>query len=178
MSVNFDSQDVKEIISCNTCTKPVDGIAYRTSCCHFICPSCAQDSFIRGNKCPVCKIKLTEGDIHEIIVGLKPAMDPLDSAFQIILQSPHWRKILDHHRQFSLNMVELSSFVNTQLALESNQESNVRQTLQTQISSLRNELVRILFRGVSVFIFSVGRRGNALNNFKRFKNLHRSKMKN
>ena len=58
-----------KVICCNVCRNAVDGMAFRTSCFHLLCPMCAQESFQNGHKCPICNKTLEQQDVHEMTLG-------------------------------------------------------------------------------------------------------------
>lgn len=128
-------------LACNTCRRIVDGIAYRTACHHFICPACAQIAFAKGNSCPVCNCKLKDFEVREIIVGLNPAIESVDSAFQILLQSPAWDSILENHRKLGVGMIELTSFICAQVSVDADQDRDSRSILENKVDVLQGELV-------------------------------------
>lgn len=102
---------------CNSCQCTVDGIAYRTRCYHFYCPTCAKNAFQNDSFCPICNSSLNENDVNEVTIGI-PSVTLMDSLFQNALQSGSWDRINDNLQQISLGVMELTRFVTSQLLFE------------------------------------------------------------
>ena len=136
-----DSIDHISKLTCNICSRTVEGIAYRTSCLHFFCPSCSQQAFSAGCRCPICSISLSNSEVHEIIVGITSPVDSADAVFQLVLQNCNWSSLLENERLFSLSLIELHSFVTIQLALASKKDYSTKKALQEESLSVKQERV-------------------------------------
>lgn len=133
------------ILSCNLCSIQVDGIAYRTTCRHLLCPNCSRESFEVGCHCPICDKKLTTADVKEIMIGIK-GVDFTENTFQYIFQkSNDWIDIIENNQQVALEAANISSFLFTQLGSEVIKANENQRVTQETIHSLKRELVSLLY---------------------------------
>jgi len=107
---------------CNSCRHEVDGIAFRTSCGHFYCPKCAQQTFQSSSQCSICGAHLTEKSVKEVTVGIPVFEDTFSSClFQNVLQNPSWENMKVNIQAAQAQYQELLHFTTTQLILSSTQ---------------------------------------------------------
>jgi hypothetical protein len=87
-------QNSDSALSCNSCHANVDGIAYRTSCLHLLCPACAKLSFVDGHTCSICSTVLSKGEVKETVIGTSAQIEMSDSLYQIAFSTADLRNIL------------------------------------------------------------------------------------
>lgn len=139
----FDDSSQNMILSCNVCSSKVDGIAYRTSCRHLLCPSCSRESFEVGCRCPVCDMKLSTADVKEVMIGIKESVEFTDNAFQYIFKGTDWIDIIENNQQVALEVANISTFLFTQLGSEVLKANDNHCSSIEKINSLKTEWVRI-----------------------------------
>jgi hypothetical protein len=135
-------QDSNSALSCNSCQANVDGIAYRTSCLHLLCPACAKHSFADGHTCSICSTVLSKGEVKEAVIGVSAQIEMADSLYQIAFSSPDFRNILGNLHNMRLAFSELENFISTQLLFEaaSAQESTIKTLRENE--DMSNQLVK------------------------------------
>jgi len=127
---------------CNLCHFDVDGIAFRTTCCHFYCPKCAKQTFQNSSQCAICGNSLTEKCVKEITVGISVPSDMFsNSLFQNVLQSTSWDSIRANLQHVQVGYQELTDFVINQLLLGSVQSQQQRNELERVCEAQAAELV-------------------------------------
>ena len=109
-------------LSCNSCRSHVDGIAYRTTCLHLLCPTCAKNSFADGHTCSICSTVLLKGEVKEAVIGVSRQTDVTDSLFQIAFSKTCLGDIVENLHGLRLAFAELEKFVSSQLLLEAAQQ--------------------------------------------------------
>lgn len=137
--------DCNSALSCNSCHANVDGIAYRTSCLHLLCPACAKLSFVDGHTCSICSTVLSKGEVKETVIGISGQIEMADSLYQIAFSTADLRNILGNLHCLRLAFSELENFVSTQLLFEASfaQESTTKALQETE--DLSNQLVKFSF---------------------------------
>lgn len=127
---------------CNVCHFDVDGIAFRTTCCHFYCPKCAKQTFQNSSQCTICGTSLTEKCVKEVTVGIAmPADMFINSLFQNSLQSTSWDHIRVQLQRVQMGYQELTDFVTNQLVLVSIQSLQQRNEFERMCELQAAELV-------------------------------------
>ena len=129
------------MLSCNVCSLQVDGIAYRTSCCHLLCPNCSRQNFELGCRCPVCDRKLNSNDVKEIMIGMQGTTDFTDNTFQYIFKGKDWVDIIENNQQVALEVANISSFLFTQLTSEVLKANDTQRITEETIHSLKFDMV-------------------------------------
>ena len=130
-------------IRCNKCINgSLDGKCYRTKCNHILCESCACRAFDKGSACPVCNLKLFDGDVKELMIGITPL--PLhDSMFQTAFQSTSWPTVLENSFQVVCGSMEVSLFVQHQLYQEVMRRCEENADLASHVDTLHAEKNRL-----------------------------------
>ena len=127
-------------ICCNSCEISLKGNCYRTKCQHLLCESCACRSFSQGSLCEICGLKLHEGEVREVLIGIAPL--PLqDSMFQTAFQTTSWVAILDNSLKVLSSSIEVSLFVQNQLLLEFSKKNELCQELNNKVECSKEEKV-------------------------------------
>ncbi len=54
---------------CNVCLTEVQGQAYRTTCRHLYCETCAFSHFSSQRKCAICESPLSEDGVIDLCIG-------------------------------------------------------------------------------------------------------------
>jgi hypothetical protein len=126
---------------CNQCGDTIENLSYRTSCNHLFCVCCAQTAFTSGNQCPYCYALLQKNDIVETIIGVKELVDSSDRFFHHILQEGHWQSIIRNHRQMSLDSMNVTEFLFTQLITSITKTVKENSEMKEIIKSLHAQLV-------------------------------------
>ena len=108
--------ELVQSLVCNLCGVNVDGIAFRTKCCHFYCPPCAKTTFQRSQSCAICRFILTDSDVNEISIGI-PATEEavVNNLYQALLQSTSFPDISQRLAKIIVNMGEITKFITLQL---------------------------------------------------------------
>lgn len=100
---------------CNSCHSKVDGIAYRTSCFHLFCPSCAKQIFSDGFTCNICTSVLSKGDVREVVIGAPSNPDISDAFYQMAIASTSFESITQNLQRIRHVMANIEQFVTIQL---------------------------------------------------------------
>jgi len=130
------------MLLCNLCHCEADGIAYRASCRHFFCPKCARKSFQSDTFCPICSHSLGNGDVVELTIGMPNSGSSfVDVLFQNALQNTSWDSILTNVERISAGVVELNTFIFSQLCVEIKRTSKAATTLQKDNQQQSQHLV-------------------------------------
>ena len=115
-------QQSQSSLSCNSCGAHVDGIAYRTSCLHLLCPACAKHSFADGRTCIICSTVLSKGNVKEAVVGVASSVEMPDCLFQMAFSSAVFGGIVENLDSMRNAFAELENFVSKQMLLEASRE--------------------------------------------------------
>lgn len=135
-------QDTSSSLSCNSCHSQIEGIAYRTSCLHLLCPACAKHSFADGRTCVVCSSVLSKGKVKEVVIGVAAQVEISSSLFQMAFATANLGSIVDNLDSMRHAFAELENLVSTQLLLEASQlQGSARKALQDN-EILHDQLVR------------------------------------
>ena len=129
-------------LSCNSCRSHVDGIAYRTSCLHLLCPTCAKNSFAAGHTCVICSTVLSKGEVTEAVIGVSGQINVADSLFQIAFSKASLGGIVENLHGMRLAFAELENFVSAQLLFEAGQHQEASMKEFSDNKNLCNQLVR------------------------------------
>lgn len=130
------------MIKCNQCsTAPSAGPSFRTSCRHLLCDKCAKDAFTSHCYCPICSTQLRPQDVIEFLVGVPP-IGMHETIFQIAFQDAALEAVVDNSNRVMQCATELMAFVHSQLLMEQQKESSVRNQLEAGHESYKNESVR------------------------------------
>lgn len=140
--INRNMQDNSSSLSCNSCHTNVDGIAYRTSCMHLLCPACAKHSFADGRTCTICSTVLSKGKVKEAVIGASAQVEVSDSLFQLAFSSANLVSIVGNLDNMRNAFVDLENFVSTQLLFEASQQQASAMKAAMENESLIDELVR------------------------------------
>lgn len=128
-------------ICCNSCELSLHGNCYRTKCQHLLCETCACKCFNQGTLCKICGIKLHEGEVKEMLIGIISPLSLQDSMFQTVFQSTSWVEILDNSLKILLSGIEVSLFIQNQLLLESSKKNEICKELMNKIEYFKDEKV-------------------------------------
>lgn len=132
---------------CNICNGAVDGIAYKANCRHLFCPQCAKKSFQHDTVCPICSQTLGNGDVVELNIGMpNSGISVVDILFQNAMQSTSWESILMNVERISAGMLELHTFLYSQLCVEINRTSKCSASLQKELNQQNQQLVLFSFK--------------------------------
>jgi hypothetical protein len=125
---------------CNFCSNPAEGIAYRSNCCHFFCPACANTHFSTESHCPICRTQLYDGDVIETTVGM-PCTTMLSQLFQAALSNTSWDQIHESMATIHQNVSSLDKFVHGQLYLQACKAAAERDKLAEQLRIGNHQMV-------------------------------------
>ena len=138
-------EDSNSSLSCNSCRALVDGIAYRTSCLHLLCPACAKHSFADGRTCLICSAVLSKGKVKEVVIGVPAQVEISSSLFQMAFSSANLGGIVNNMDRMRHEFAELENFVSTQLLLETSQLQRSTGKALQENEILHDQLVRIVY---------------------------------
>ena len=116
-------------ITCNTCLGLITGCyAYRTSCLHFLCPSCATKAFSTGRSCPSCSAILNQSELSEINIGIS-GLNFLELSFQYVFKSCDWKSLWDKMEECWQTHNYISHFLIKQLSFQVERFKEERQAM-------------------------------------------------
>lgn len=148
-------------LRCNNCSEgSLDGKCYRTKCNHMLCEACACRAFDKGTTCPICNVKLFDGDVKELMIGIVPP-PLLDAMYQSTFRSCSWPAILENSFQVISSGMEVNLFVQNQLYEETIRSQQENRDLVSRSESLHTEKnkMELYYRGE---VTSLERRVNKL----------------
>ena len=136
-------------LTCNICNQKVDGIAYRTSCFHLLCPSCSREAFEVGCRCPVCDTKLSITDVKELTIGVKDIGsnngDFIDKTYQYVFQSTNWEDIINFHHNYCQDLSIATKFLFCQLKDQALSFKDNQKNFDIKVDRLQLQFVSLLF---------------------------------
>ena len=136
-------------VSCNFCNNSVDGVAYRTSCSHLLCPGCAKSSFVDGHTCMICSAVLSKGEVREAVIGVSSQLDIAESLFQVAFSRTNFTDIIENLQSMRRAFAELEKFVSAQLLHEASRQKDAASKMLGDCDHLNEELVRKHFVNVN-----------------------------
>ena len=134
-------QEKNLVISCNFCNNLVDGVAYRTSCSHLLCPGCAKTSFVDGHTCMICSAVLSKGEVKEAVIGVSAQLDIADSLFQVAFSRTNFTDIIENLQSMRCAFAELEKFVSAQLLHEASRQKDAALKMLGDCDQLNDEMV-------------------------------------
>ena len=134
-------QEKNLVVTCNYCNNSVDGVAYRTSCSHLLCPACAKSSFVDGHTCTICSAVLSKGEVREAVIGVSAQINIADSLFQVAFSRTNFTEIIENLQSMRSAFAELEKFVSAQLLHEASRQKDAALKTLGDFDHLNDELV-------------------------------------
>jgi hypothetical protein len=131
-------------IVCNSCHADTDGIAYRTTCCHMFCPTCANAAFQSSSFCPVCSYQLKEIDVSEVLVGIEITTSGIvDKLLQYLFQNGSCKEVSSRVATMFHSAATAANLVYAQLQFKLEASEKVATKADDIAEQLRFQVVSI-----------------------------------
>ena len=132
------------LIVCNIegCACTLEGKCYKTSCGHLFCEPCAYKSFSNDTVCPICRAVLCDGEVVEILLGVKTG-SVARHLYQSIFETNKFVDVINNVQKVLHTTTEVAVWIQRQLLFHSNQSNKKLIHMAQEAEHHRSNSIRV-----------------------------------